>query len=436
MTFHKKFLSASVLSVIDQGMLSALNFLIGAVLIRLATKEEYGLYGQLYSGGLLAGLIVDSWIAGPLTTVASAVHASTRKNLLRRYWAKQIFWTVLMGLTAFLIVEFVPAATHHADKALLLGAAFGAYVIGNGLREYGRTVGFIMSDIRSVLRQDIVYVVAVLGGLAWLYHAGEMAVAPIMFMLAGCSVLCALFGRQRLIQLTGGDTAISDEDRVILQNHQTEIQGHGRWAVAGVIVGWLSNYSYIYLSGIWLGLSAIADLNAARLLLMPIPLAVAAWVRVARPEAARLMAAHDWKGLRKLTWFSLAGIEAVVLMYVGFMLLTLPWLERHVIGNKYDGLDPLIMLWGAYFAVNSARTIGTSWLMSGGEFRSMFFLGTVTLLLVIGITTATLPYLAAAGAIVALIAVEIFETVVVWRYILPTMQRSHQNAAAAVSSDS
>ena len=142
-------------------------------------------------------------------------------------------------------------------------------------------------------------------------------------------------------------------------------------------------------------------------------------------------AAHDWKGLRKLTWLSLAGIEAVVLMYVGFMLLTLPWLERNVIGNKYDGLDPLIMLWGAYFAVNSARTIGTSWLMGGGEFRSMFFLGTVTLLLVIGITTATLPYLAAAGAIVALIAVEIFETVVVWRYILPSMQRNRQSAAAA-----
>jgi hypothetical protein len=39
------------LSVIDQGMLSALNFCIGALLIRLVDKDDYGLYGQLYAGG-------------------------------------------------------------------------------------------------------------------------------------------------------------------------------------------------------------------------------------------------------------------------------------------------------------------------------------------------------------------------------------------------
>jgi O-antigen/teichoic acid export membrane protein len=168
------------LSVIDQGMLSALNFCIGALLIRLVDKDDYGLYGQLYAGGLLAGLIVDSWIAGPLTTVASAVHENTRKLLLRRYWQRQIFWTVAMGLAAFLIVEFVPAATHHSNKNWLMAAAFGLYVIGNGLREYGRTVGFIQSDIHSVLRQDLVYVAAVLAGMLSLYLFEVIDVAHVL----------------------------------------------------------------------------------------------------------------------------------------------------------------------------------------------------------------------------------------------------------------
>ena len=101
MSVTKKFLSSSILSVIDQGMLSALNFAIGMLLIRLVTKEDYGLYGQLYAGGLLAGLVVDSWIAGPLTTVASAVHDATRKALLRHYWIRQIWSTLLMGGLAF-----------------------------------------------------------------------------------------------------------------------------------------------------------------------------------------------------------------------------------------------------------------------------------------------------------------------------------------------
>lgn len=424
MSFPKKFLSSSFLSVIDQGMLSALNFCIGALLIRLVDKDDYGLYGQLYAGGLLAGLIVDSWIAGPLTTVASAVHENTRKLLLRRYWQRQIFWTVAMGVAAFLIVEFVPAATHHSNKNWLMAAAFGLYVIGNGLREYGRTVGFIQSDIHSVLRQDLVYVAAVLAGMLSLYLFEVIDVAHVFIVLASASFLCALFGRHRIMDRTATQASQVDaEDVDILHEHQETIRGHGRWAVLGVIVGWLSNYSYVYLSGAWLGLAAIADLNASRLLLMPIPLAVAAWSRVARPEASRLMAEHNWSGLRKLTIVSILGIELVVFAYVGAMLLTLPWLEAYVIGSKYSGLGPLIMLWGGYFAINSVRTIGTSWLMSGGAFRSMFFLGTVTLILVVLITYQAIPYWGAAGAIFALIAVEVFETVVVWKYILPALQK-------------
>jgi O-antigen/teichoic acid export membrane protein len=201
-------------------------------------------------------------------------------------------------------------------------------------------------------------------------------VAHVFIVLAASSFLCALFGRHRIMDRTATQVSQVDaEDADILHEHQETIRGHGRWAVLGVIVGWLSNYSCVYLSGAWLGLAAIADLNASRLLLMPIPLAVAAWSRVARPEASRLMAEHNWSGLRKLTIVSVLGIELVVFAYVGAMLLTLPWLEAYVIGSKYSGLGPLIMLWGGYFAINSVRTIGTSWLMSGGAFVLCSFWG-------------------------------------------------------------
>jgi len=429
MSFTKKFLSSSILSVIDQGMLSALNFLIGALLIKMVDKDDYGLYGQLYAGGLLAGLIIDSWIAGPLTTVSSGVHEYARKTLLRRYWFRQIFWTVVMGISAFLIVEFVPEATHNADKHEMLALMFSLYVMGNGLREYGRTVGFIQSDIRSVLRQDIVYVGAVVAGLGGLFFYQQIDLLSVFMVLSAASFICALFGRERLLARTETSGEMDPGDAELIQEHQETIRSHGRWAVIGVILRWLSNYSYVYLSGAWLGLAAIADLNASRLLLMPIPLALAAWSRVARPEASRMMAEHNWSGLRKLTFFSIIGIELAVMAYIGLLLLTLPWLEADVIGSKYAGLNSLVMLWGIYFAVNSARWIGTSWLISGGAFRSMFFLGIVTLCLVIGITFYSIPHWGAGGAIAALIAVEVFEAFVVWMVIFPRLRRQPQQNA-------
>ena len=441
MSFTKKFLSSSILSVIDQGMLSALNFAIGMLLIRLATKEDYGLYGQLYAGGLLAGLVVDSWIAGPLTTVASAVQESTRKALLRHYWIRQIWSTLLMGGLAFVIVAFIPAATHNSQPGYLLAIAFAVYVIGNGVREYGRTVGFIQSDIFAVLRQDIVYVILVAFSLLVLFLTDHLGLEWIFTCLASSSIVCSLLGVSRLKANTSNDsdivsdtasdtlsgakiTQVQEDLQQVIVDHQDTISGHGRWAILGVLVGWLSNYSYVYLSGAWLGVAAIADLNASRTLLMPIPLAVAAWSRIARPEASRLMAEQNWGGLRKLTLFSIAGIELVVLAYVGVMLLMLPWLEAHVIGAKYSGLDPLVMLWGAYFAINAARWVGTSWLSSGGAFRSLFYLGSATLVLVLGITSWTIPHLGTSGAITALIAVEVFELFVVWKYILPGLQKN------------
>lgn len=430
MSFTKKFLSSSILSVIDQGMLSGLNFLIGALLIRLVDKNDYGLYGQLYAGGLLAGLIIDSWIAGPLTTVASAVHENARRLLLRRYWMRQLFWSLMMGLGACLILLVFPLSVSAAVQLRQLAPVFGLYVIANGWREYGRTVGFIQSDIRSVLRQDTVYFFAVLSGLLALYVSDRINLLYVFLVLAVSSFLCALFGRERLRERTEASGGSDPEDLRLIDNHQDKIRSHGRWAVMGVIVGWLSNYSYVYLSGAWLGLAAIADLNASRLLLMPIPLAVAAWSRVARPEASRLIAGQNWQGLRRLTLFSILGIELVVLAYVAVLLLALPWLEAYVIGDKYLGLDPLIMLWGGYFAINSARVIGTSWLMSGGAFRAMFYLGSVTLLLVMAITSLAIPYLGAAGAVLALISVEVFEAVVVWKFIFPNLLGQEQNAAA------
>ncbi|MCU6435014.1 hypothetical protein LPB67_14650 [Undibacterium sp. Jales W-56] len=427
MSFTRKFLSSSILSVIDQGMLSALNFAIGMLLIRLVTKEEYGLYGQLYAGGLLAGLVVDSWIAGPLTTVASAVQDATRKALLRHYWIRQIWSTLLMGGLAFAIVALVPLATRNSHIGNWLALAFGAYVIGNGLREYGRTVGFIQSDIVAVLRQDVLYVVLVVISLAGLFSGDYLGLETIFLSLAAASILCAALSAGRLKARTHTPASqqhdAQDEMQKAIAGHQDTISGHGRWAILGVLVGWLSNYSYVYLSGAWLGVAAIADLNASRLLLMPIPLAVAAWSRIARPEASRLMADRNWTGLRKLTLFSIAGIELVVCAYVVVLLLLLPWLEAHVIGSKYSGLDPLVMLWGGYFAINAARWVGTSWLSSGGAFRSLFFLGSVTLAMVLAITSWAIPHWGAAGAIIALMAVELFELCVVWKFILPGLQK-------------
>ncbi len=422
MSLLRKLLSSSLLSVIDQGLLSAMNFFIGILLMKLVSKEDYGLYGQLYAGALLIGLVVDSWIAGPLTTVASSVDEDVKKRLLRLYWYKQLGWTAVGAFLCFLVIEYLPAATHYHEKSIWLAASFAIYVFGNGVREYGRTIGFIQSDLISILKQDLLYALLTGLGLFSLHHLHKIDLQSLFTLVALASLVASLYGRHLLRHHTHS-TVAADSINTIDAEHEITIRDHGRWAVSGVVVGWLTNYSYIYLSGIFLGVVAIADLNAARLLLMPVPLAVAAWIRVARPITAKLIRQADWKGVKWVTWLSISGAELMICLYVGALLLALPWLESNFLDAKYAALDPLIILWGIYFAVNSARIIGTSWLMSGGGFRALFYLGTVTLILVLAITSYSLPRWGAQGALIALIAVEAFELITVWYYILPRLYR-------------
>ena len=425
----KQFWSDSLLSVIDQGMLSALNFLIGLCLIRLSSKETYGLYVQLYAGGLFVVTLLDAWIGGPLTTVASGVEGTVRTHLLHFYWRRQLMASLALSFLVIPVVVLSIGLTSGETSAVwMIALSFAAYLVATGLREYCRTVGFIQHQMRSILKQDLTYVLLVGAGFGVLYHYFSIHLTSIFTVLTLASVVSSLHKMWFLhvnyehvkAQSEATPSSVSEQQSL---EHQAMLKGHAQWSMPGAMMAWLSNYSYVYLSGLWLGVLATAELNAARLLLMPIPLAVVAWSRIARPAAGKLIAQKDWKGLNRLTWFSILLIEFIILLYVLALIFSLPWLEQHVLGSQYVGLESLIWIWGVYFAVNSARWIGTVWLTSGGAFRALLFMGGSALALVLIISTWAIPHWGRVGAIVTLILIETYQLVVVWRVILPKLRQ-------------
>ena len=65
-------------------------------------------------------------------------------------------------------------------------------------------------------------------------------------------------------------------------------------------MAWVASYSYLYLAAAFLGVTAAADLNAARLLLMPVALLTVAWGRVARPVITRWQAEGRERDLTRI----------------------------------------------------------------------------------------------------------------------------------------
>jgi len=84
MSLGTRLLNRSVLSLIDQVALSGLNFVIGILLIRWVSKDEYGLYTTLFSAGILASTLLDALVGTTITTLAGPLEGSDRQRLLAR----------------------------------------------------------------------------------------------------------------------------------------------------------------------------------------------------------------------------------------------------------------------------------------------------------------------------------------------------------------
>lgn len=405
-------------SVIDQMLLSGLNFLIGLALIRLAAKETYGLYSQLFGLGILATTLLESLIGSALTTHAARVPDDERLALLARVFRLQMMaagaLAVVFAVGLMLSTYWVSFTEPKAPLAL----AFALVILSQGCREYCRTAMFIQSDALGVLRMDATFVMAsIVLGAAYLW-SGHVSVAGVLAVLALCNLVGAVPFGTRIASHQAGFLGGWRSDMPVLWSM-------GQWAIVGAVVAWLVNYSYLYFAGLFLGSAALADLNAARLLLIPIAVLSMAWTRVARPQMGRMIAQHEHGRVHRFLWLSSAVMVAFALAYTLALWGAFPWVRDYILGQKYANVSTLLLLWGVYFAINSARVAGTTLLTSHGVFKALFWQGLVSAVLLVALCAVLIPNLGVYGAIAAMMTVEVVELITNWLYMLPRARRGH-----------
>ena len=409
-------------SIIDQALLSGLNFLIGLALIRFATKDTYGLYSQLFGVGLLITTLLDALIGSALTTLSARLAAGERVLFVAR--AARIQWgaSAVMALLTGVGVGVACAVLELSAKPVLLGLSFAVFAFALGCREYCRTALFIESRPEAVAKLDLVFVlVSVVGALSFLL-LDQIEVHQIFFLLALSNGSAALFESAFLWRNAG---AQSTWHNYIADARQ--LWGLSRWAVMGSVVGWLGNNSYLYFAGAMVGVAALADLNAARLLLIPVIVVTMAWARVARPAMGQMIASGENAKLHRFLWKSTLSIEVFAVAYVAILFLAFPWLIAHVFGAKYSGISSLMLMWGAYFAISCARNVGTVLLVTYGAFRALFWQGVLSLVILLSTALWLMPMWGEKGALVAMIIVELWELLVNYVVMLPRARRQQLN---------
>lgn len=390
-----------VISFVDQVLLSAANFAIGVFLIKNTSKEDYGVYVFAYAIILFIIGVQNALITNQMTVMAPRKESAERDAFCSALMVGQYLMAIPLGmLSVFLLWLFVDygfiAGTDSNMSLAVVVATQGIL-----LREFFRVFFFLKVKSRVVLLIDVIHIAIIFLGLFVARsivpeHLNVAAIMAFGFSSLISGVLAAYWSgislRSRLAETV-----------VTLRDAWT----NGKWALGGVVVTWFDNQSCVYLLTFLSGPAATADVNAARLFLMPVALLNTSVFRVLMPKWAH------YRSENQVQHISSSARKALILIVasIGVYLITLLSIKDVAIGflltKEYSKLNTLIVLWGCLFLAQAFRSNYSALLQVFERFRAITLLNMASATVVILSSIYLIGKLGADGSIVGMILGEI-----------------------------
>lgn len=402
----------SLSSIVDQALLSALNFGVGVYLISFAAKEVYGLYVQLFAVGVLLCGVIDALIGNAIANLMSRSEPDEIDAVMADAQVLARLLGVGLGILSCIGAWVLQIQTGSHGHEAVTAISFGAYIVSLTFRDFKRASLNLRQRATEVLRLDATYaVLAALGGAA-VHALGSATVSQVFATLCLANAL-ATASTTSVIQ--GAFWA----SREVLVGRFTQFWGLTRWALPGLATGWLGNSVYLYIVGFSLGLAATAELNASRLLLMPITLLTVAWQQMSRADIARLVKDGTRTGFNRFLLKSAVVIALPVAVYLLVLFELFDEVVSFVSLQRYEHLTELLRFWVVYALMYAVKFVGTCLLVGFGAYKPLLKMSVSSLLIQV-VLLFTLPeYFGVSAVIWCLWASEFFELTAVWLYLMP-----------------
>src|SRR5271169_4491437 len=224
------------LTLLDQGVTSATNFLTGVFIGRICTKEDFGLY-MLGSTLVLFAMSAQLWL---ISTPYMIVRPRLKGELQSRYAGSTLLHSVALSALAALILAAagVPLVHGIGPKGLAgvvwVLVAVVSFIL---LREYARRVCFANLQIRAALLLDCGVAILQIGGLAFLARHALLSPASAYCVIGGACGLAGIWwlAVNRAAFVPRLKAAVSDFERN---------WAIGRWVCASGLLWAISTSSY------------------------------------------------------------------------------------------------------------------------------------------------------------------------------------------------
>lgn len=384
-----------------QAMLSASSLIVGLLLVRRTSGAQYGYYILITTTVLLSTSLQAAFIVPPMIIrLTNASGPQQRADLIGGLYRDQrrlVPWLAVITLVLALVLR--SRGLLDLPLTITLTAATAA-VITALQREFLRNVLFAYRRPHDVLRSDFFYCVVFVAGAA----VATFSPLPAATTACGIALACIL-----------GTAFLSRA----LRRHEPwnpraplgmlrEIAPVGAWSALGSGVYWLFSQGYNYLVAGTLDVTAVAALAATRLLVMPVNLLSTGTGTLLLPTVSRwLQGCTLPQVLKRLALFSL-GLSSLACCYLLVTWLGREWIFRVVLKKSFAERDSLLLLWCAISVAMIFRDQLLHFMTARARFRLMFWLTLASAVIAISISAVALRRVGVAGALIGLLAGELF----------------------------
>ena len=355
------------LALLDFGLYSGSNFLLGILLARWMAPEQYGAYALAFSIFILVTFLYQALLLEPLSVFSGTTYSKNLRGYLKsNFW---LHWGVSAVICALLGATAIAAKVWwHSPASAMAFAGVTAATPFILIHVLGRRSFYLKLSPGPAAFGSSFYCLLVVSGSFLVYKLGGLSPFS-AFLVMG---LAALVGGIIMVFQLNAKLEPATEQMYLHETWKKHWE-YGKWALGTCIVGWIPTYVYIPLVSKISGLVVTAELRALMNLGGPVLQTFAALSMLFLPYAARVQAEqgrHASKALtRKLTALFVVGATAywIVLIPLRRPLFNLLY------AGKYMDASSLLPLFAAETIIWSAA-LGPAIVLRAMEYpRSLFF---------------------------------------------------------------
>jgi len=331
-------------ALVDQGVVSGVNFLTMVLLARLLGVEQFGKFSIAWLVLLFFKSIQAALVVAPMMTIGP----KQRDDEQALYYGAVILQQVGIALLTFLLIvlgiwiaELLPLDLGLTGLGLALGAAAATDQVQDFVRRYLYThqrafAAFLNDVICFGIR------IALLIGL-YMYAKSSASGALALWLIAIASALAAGVGVWLI-----GPVRFDRRSFVSVCGHHWAFS---KWIFGSAIFRWMSGHLIVLMSGGILGAYAVGAIRSTTNVLAPVQVFLLALANIAPVKAARLFHEHGAQPLlRYLGKLSIAGFAMTAAMVI-FGSLFASQIVGLLYGDEYRPFAYLIHWWAVIYLV-------------------------------------------------------------------------------------